>query len=269
VAGLISASVAVLPQESRAVSFTPVPSSFTGIQGVVDNAATPGGLLNQNNGTPTIGTNFTVIAQQAGSGLGGFAGYFVTDYLALGAVGTSTIGAGPTSTTNQITSSAASATFNLLASDFATGIDITFNYAFAGFSANSAVPQFTVTLNSASQGAISFALLPSRALLTPSSGLSPGTFNRAPSGIITSSISSIDFTNNVFTPDSNDFSLVFGLTEPTGSPGTNAAAGFNQFAVTNSVPFDFDPSAGIAILGAAYGLNKLRKNLKAKKDTIV
>lgn len=69
-----------------------------------------------------------------------------------------------------------------------------------------------------------------------------------------------------------NYTFEIAVLESTGTITTaNVGAGFDNITLssTASVPFDFNPSAGIAILGASYGLNKLRKNLKAKKDTIV
>ncbi len=39
--------------------------------------------------------------------------------------------------------------------------------------------------------------------------------------------------------------------------------------IVYSVPFDFEPSLGIGLLGLGFGLNKVRKNWKAKKNTEV
>ncbi|PZU95709.1 MAG: hypothetical protein DCE90_12325 [Pseudanabaena sp.] len=48
--------------------------------------------------------------------------------------------------------------------------------------------------------------------------------------------------------------------------------GVDRFGIDDivySVPFDFEPSLGLGLLGLGFGLNKLRKNLKAKKNTEV
>lgn len=52
------------------------------------------------------------------------------------------------------------------------------------------------------------------------------------------------------------------------SPGSAANFDFTTFQAS-AIPFDFEPSAGIAILGAGFGLNKLRKRVKANKETEV
>jgi len=62
------------------------------------------------------------------------------------------------------------------------------------------------------------------------------------------------------------YSLRVSLNEPgDGGGGDNQAAGFNQFTV-EAIPFDFEPSLGIGLLGLGFGLNKVRKNWKAKKS---
>lgn len=68
------------------------------------------------------------------------------------------------------------------------------------------------------------------------------------------------------TNGTGDYKLQITLAESNTS--FNAAAGFNEISI-QSVPFDFEPSAGTAILGAGFGLNKLRKRIKAKKKTAV
>jgi hypothetical protein len=61
-----------------------------------------------------------------------------------------------------------------------------------------------------------------------------------------------------FGPDINTITDT-GTITGTGTSGTLTA-------FISPVPFDFDPSAGVLLLGAGFGLNKLRKNLKAKKN---
>jgi hypothetical protein len=268
VAGLISASVAVLPQESRAVSFTPVPGDFTGSElTLVDNAASNLGLLNINSAA-VVGDLYTQAQQTAApSGIGGFGGFFQETYLSLGALGGQTIGG----SIRAINSTARSTNFALSAADIAAGIDLRFNYAVAGFAANGNVPLFKVTLRTATgfgggAGSLNFTFPTGITSVAPPTTNAFGVFrSQNGTGIVTTLSGG---SGDLFGFGASDYFLEFALDEPTSSDGTNAAAGFNQFRVT-AVPFDFDPSVGIAILGAGFGLNKLRKNLKAKKDTIV
>ena len=71
---------------------------------------------------------------------------------------------------------------------------------------------------------------------------------------------------NQFTAASGDSRITSVQITAVGTGGTDRF-GLDDFVY--SVPFDFEPSLGIGLLGLGFGLNKFRKNLKAKKHTKV
>ncbi len=220
-----------------AIYITLAPGSFITNSGTVDNAATSAGLLNT-----------TAVPN-------GFGGFFNSPngptFLAVGATGTGTISASPTGVNSRTTS-----TFNVSAADAAasTNIFANFIYAYQGAPTGSVINDFVINL------------------VNPSGSDKVTIFDAANGSAGYSSGTTV---SNLFVNSSGGFFNFYGagnygfeiaLTE-SGFGSVNTAAGFNQVLISSTpVPFDFDPSAGIAILGAGFGLNKLRKNLKAKKD---
>jgi hypothetical protein len=165
-----------------------------------------------------------------------------------GGSGVLAIGATPIASSQKRFNSDAASSFILSAADITAatlggGVEVSFRFAYQG------VPNAQNSFN----------VFVTDALFNPLA--EPG-FSRTALG---DGAASFVLAANLFTAG-DEYFVNINLAESNSSG--NVAAGFNTFTVA-AVPFDFDPSAGIAILGAAYGLNKLRKNLKAKKDTIV
>lgn len=84
-------------------------------------------------------------------------------------------------------------------------------------------------------------------------------------------------TQNLYSFNFSDFGAV-NLTTVSAIELRTSLVNVNQGVATNfnfqtleaaPIPFDFEPTSGLAILGAGFGLNKLRKTLKAKQETKV
>ena len=258
-AGIISASCVAFPSASHALFFSLTPSDFSVTAGAGSNNADPLQLLNTTTG-PAVGT---LVNSGLQANTGGFNGFFNSTYLSIGATSNQTIG----SSLRQVNSTATSTAFALDAAALANGLTIQFNYTFAGY-VGTQTPTFDVSL--VNTGLFLFQAFPGAngVTLSDTGTASAGKFNRDPnSGLVTTTIDAATLASLGATA-TGGYDITISLTEPAGSASTDAAAGFNAIRVADaaSIPFDFDPSAGVLLLGAGFGLNKLRKNLQAKKS---
>jgi hypothetical protein len=156
--------------------------------------------------------------------------------------------------------------FTISALDIATKpiLQVVFNYVFRGIGDAGSVtpPNFSVQLIKFTGVGDAFTLTGNLFSLaaTPTGGGFYQFDNRA-----VSQITQFDISGQT----AGNFGLRINVNEPNdGGGGDNQAAGFNQFTV-EAIPFDFEPSLGIGLLGLGFGLNKVRKNWKAKKKTEV
>jgi len=247
---------------SNAIGLTILsPSNFTldtsTPSGVFDPAASPIGNLD------TIFFDTTDRTQAAQALLGGFEDFFTTgNFLAVGGLGTQAIG----SSTRAINTRVNSIGFTLSTGDFTQDLLITFDFAFAGYLGRNAKSLFSVQLSDGSV-AVDF-IVPIELNNGVDNGagqpiLANGKFQSAFSTNATGIITAADLQAN-FTAG-NTFFVSINLNEDSSRPTSNTAAGFQNISV-ESIPFDFEPSLGIGLLGLGFGLNKVRKNWKAKKS---
>ncbi|MCA6589725.1 MAG: hypothetical protein IM531_12720 [Pseudanabaena sp. M090S1SP1A06QC] len=244
---------------SNAIGLTSIPiSSFSvTVAGNTSNAASSTGTLNTSSDSEALtGLNAT----------DSFNSFFSSDFISVGALGTDKISGSSQGTNSTIKMNAANA-FTLTSADLNQPLQITFNYIFRGTADPLLTPpNFLVQLiKFTGVGDNSTVARNFLNLTAPDTGT--GTY--ADNG----SYYAFEYEQEAFSTSVNTSGLTEGnygisisLTEPTGGVADNQAAGFNQFSV-QSIPFDFDPSLGIGLLGLGFGLNKLRKNLKAKKNT--
>ncbi|MFN9868839.1 MAG: hypothetical protein ACK568_17640 [Pseudanabaena sp.] len=258
IAGTISSLAAVLPQVSFAIGLTPINVSdftldTTTPSGVFDNAASPTGLLN----TTLFDTSDR---NQAGQdGFGGFNNFFITgNFLAVGGLGTQTIGSSSRGNNTRVNSQS----FTLSAGDLTQDLSIKFDYIFAGYIGRNAASNFNVQLSDGSI-VVDF-ITPITQTKTTQQTILNGKNQNVSERNVTGVILAADL-QAAFSGGGNLF-VSINVDEPSSSTTTNTVAGFQNISV-QSIPFDFDPSLGIGLLGLGFGLNKLRKNLKAKKNT--
>ena len=241
--------VSILSSTSAAYSLgltlIPTTSFNVSVSGSFDNNVASTSVLNTDIGLNTAG------------GVDSFNNFFTSNFLSVGALATDQIS---TSLAEQNSSVRTGILFNINAATIASTptLQTKFNFILRGTADDfQSVPQVLIQL---------------LRFTSPTTFVIAGTvINRSPAS--GSGLYQIDekgaFTSNITLTTAGDYGYRVTLTEPTGGSGSdNQAAGFNQFTA-ETIPFNFDPSAGIAILGAGFGLNKLRKNLKAKKETKV
>ena len=260
IAGTISSLAAVLPQVSFAIGLTPINVSdftldTTTSLGVFDKAASPTELLD----TTLFDTSDKDKAGQ--DGFGGFNNFFITgNFLAVGGLGTQTIGSSSRGNNTRVNSQS----FTLSAGDLTQDLSIKFDYIFAGYIGRNAASNFNVQL---SDGSTVVDFITPITLTNPTSNQPTnlnGKFQNVSERNVTGVILAADL-QAAFSGGGNLF-VSINVDEPSSSTTTNTVAGFQNISV-QSIPFDFDPSLGIGLLGLGFGLNKLRKNLKAKKNT--
>ena len=246
---------------SNAIGLTTIPvSNFTNLTaGSGATSIASGSTLNADGSLETtLGT------------VDSFGGFFTSDFVAVGAVGNQLISDSTRGVNSNLRTTFANG-FTLSSTDLSQPLRFSFNYAFVGVSdQNITPPNFLVQLIRFS--GVGENVSNTRTLLNLAAPVT-GTGTIANDGTDFYAFSykqnafSIDVSLPVaFTAGTYGFSI--SLTEPTGDPIGNQAAGFNDFTV-QSVPFDFNPSFGIGLLGLGFGLNKVRKNWKAKKNTEV
>lgn len=264
IAGAISSSAVVLPQVSLALGLTPLNvADFTldgsTPTGIIDVAASPIGTLDT--------TAFDAVdrTQAAQAGLGGFNNFFTTgDFLAVGGLGTQTIGSSTRGANTRVNSLG----FTLSAGDFTEDLLITFDFAFAGYIGRLATSQFNVQLFDGTN-TIDF-IAPVQ--LNNNAGqpsATNGRFRQTATTSVAGIIAAADL-QAVFSSTPGTYFVSINVDEPSSSTTTNTVAGFQNISIQSvPVPFDFEPSLGIGLLGLGFGLNKVRKNLKAKKNTEV
>jgi hypothetical protein len=266
-AGFISATCIVFPSASYSFSLSLAPTDFardvsTG-SGTVDTASAIGGALNNStleNGVTRIRANQT--------GNGGFGNFFTSGtFLSLGGTGTTTIGSSP-----KLNNTRANSIGFLIDQDtIDKGLQVTFSYIFAGYIGNGATSSFDVQLldtDSVGTSANSTNFITAVTLtntIQPTSG--SGTFLSSSGTGVTGIIDSATLLGAGYSAGSTLY-LSLNVNEPSSSNSTNTVAGFQQISVSTvvPVPFEFDPSAGLLLLGAGFGLNKFRKSLKSKKS---
>jgi hypothetical protein len=269
VLGTIVSSM-LLSEESKAIGLTPlVTTDFTTFSNIIDSAASIGSALNT--GVLETGTIRTTAAQATNGGFGNFftalntpsVGPSALTFLAVGGVGASSIG----SSFKQNNSAANSAIFTLTAADISLDLELKFDYIFAGYISNTVASRsgFLIELLDVVLGVpLPFitVILPNDPAVSPGSGR----FTNDSASNVSTVISSADLLAN-YGATGGDFFVRVTVNEP-GTAATNTVGGFQNFTV-ESIPFDFEPTAGIAILGVGFGLNKLRKTIKAKKDNVI
>lgn len=245
IAGSILSSSLLFSQASYSLSLTPL--STSSFNNVISNVSDPNAIA-----AGTLNTTTT----------DGFNGFFSDNFLAVGGIGTDTI-SGSFRANNSSAQLANASFFTLDAATIAEGsLSLRFNYIFKGIAdpLASAPPSFSLQLVSLATGS------PVRNFFS-FTATDPGLFT--PYAVNQSATGQIGTTDIAALP-TGDYVVRVNVNEPTGGGGTdNVVGGFNSFEVfsPSAIPFDFEPSAGIAILGAGFGLNKLRKNLKARKET--
>ncbi|MCA6597753.1 MAG: hypothetical protein IM539_15995 [Pseudanabaena sp. M046S1SP1A06QC] len=244
---------------SNAIGLTPIPISrfSVTVAGSTSNAASSTGTLN---------TSFDSEALTGLNATDSFNSFFSSDFISVGALGTDKISGSSQGTNSTIKMNAANA-FTLTSADLNQPLQITFNYIFRGTADPLLTPpNFLVQL-------IRFTGVGDNSTVAKNflnlTAPAPGTGTYANNG----SYYAFEYKQEAFSTSvdtsgltAGNYGISISLTEPTGGGADNQAAGFNQFSV-QSIPFDFDPSLGIGLLGLGFGLNKLRKNLKAKKNT--
>jgi len=260
IAGTILSSAVILPQVSLAIGLTNLdPGDFTldtgaTPSGVIDVASLSGGILN----TTALDTgNSRTAAGQ--SGFGGFGNFFGGNFLAIGGLGSETIG----DSTRGINTRANSAVFALTGAALALGLQVSFDYRFAGYIGAAGPSTFLVQLADGVGPLANRLTFTTIALNNQGVGFS-GLFNEASATAFTSTLTAAQLAP--FAP--GNFFVSINVDEPSSAGATNTVAGFRNITI-EAIPFDFEPSLGIGLLGLGFGLNKVRKNWKAKKNTEV
>lgn len=266
VTSLIFGSYLIFPQASYAIGVTVLNTSAFTLDtatpsGTFEASALSTGILNTT--AADTGAERTAAIQQGPPGLGGFGGFFTSTFLAVGGTSSQTIGASGKRNNTTVNS----AIFTLTGTDLTQDLKISLDYIFSGYIGNgvSAPSDFNVQLVDVALG-IQTDFFSPVSLNTLSSGATLGRWNTL-QGIGTTGVISGALLTANYTATTQTFYVALTVNEPSAIT-TNTVAGFQNVSI-ETIPFDFDPSAGIAILGAGFGLNKLRKNLKAKKETKV
>ncbi len=264
---LIFGSYLIFPQASHAIGLTVLNTSAFTLDagtptGTFDAGALNTGVLNTT--VADTGGLRNAATQQGPPGLGGFQGFFGSTFLAVGGTGTQTIGASGKRNNTTVNS----AIFTLTGADLTQDIQISLDYIFSGYigSGASAPSDFNVQLVDLASGTPTDFFSPV-SLSTLSGSGSLGRWNTSQGIGTTGVISGTDLTAT-YAATTQDFYVSLTVNEPSATNTTNTVAGFQNVSI-QTIPFNFEPSAAIAIMGAGFGLNKLRKNLKAKKETKV
>ena len=252
---------------SNAIGLTTVPlSSFTNISA--------GAAANNVSSTSTL--NFSTTANSFfPTEVDSFDGFFSTDFISVGAVGANNISSSSRGVNSTIRVASGSG-FALSTSDVLQPLRISFNYIYRGTGDTSTtVPNFLVQIFRFANPGVDESISPfsTRNVLTVSASLA-GLGTTISTNFGPGIFYAFDYRQTAASADvsltglsAGIYGISISLTEPTGglSGVDNQAAGFNQFTV-ESIPFDFEPSLGIGLLGLGFGLNKVRKNWKAKKS---
>lgn len=131
------------------------------------------------------------------------------------------------------------ASFAIDADDLYDGIAFSFNYAFRG-TTTSNLDSFVIGIAPTGEGPSSPNFVPFVAQVT----YGGGTFSNT-----------VDFTGLGLSPGQYDF--IISLTEAT--TAGNSAVGFDNFVLTDVVPFDFSPSLGLLLVGVVGGASYLKR----------
>lgn len=252
IAGTISSSALLMPGLSYGIGLTVLaPGNFTTIANQsspsVTGVATAGGTLN----TTALDTgNTRTVANQ----VGGFGGFFASDFVSVGGLTNTTIGG----SVRRQNSAAQSQTFTLGSASLAADLVLKFDFIFAGYIGPSASSNFVIQLADSLGNTENFA---STTLINsnPQPPANNGRF-QSTSGI--DQIGIISAANlALFAP--GNFTVQIVVDEPFSSTPTNTVAGFNNISI-QTVPYEFEAIGGIGLLGLFFGVKKVRKNLKAK-----
>ncbi len=247
IAGVVGVSILSSTSAAYSLGLTPIPTTSFNV---------PTGASSFDNNVAFTSVLNTDIGLNTAGGVDSFNNFFTANFLSIGASATDTISASPF---EQNSSVRTGILFNIDAATIAATptLQTKFNFILRGTADDfQSAPQVLIQL---------------LRFTSPTTPVIAGSvINRSPiigTGLYQIDERSIAFTSNITLTTPGDYGYRVTLTEPIGGSGDdNQAAGFNNFTA-ETIPFDFNPSAAIAILGAGFGLNKLRKNLKAKKET--
>jgi hypothetical protein len=131
------------------------------------------------------------------------------------------------------------ASFTVDADDLSQGLAFSFDYAFRGVT-TTGFDSFAIGIAPTGEGPSS----PDFVLFTGNSTYSSGTYSNT-----------VDFTDLGLSPGQYDFIVT--LTEATTTG--NSAVGFDNFVLTDVVPFDFSPSLGLLLVGVFGGASYLKR----------
>ena len=253
IAGTVSSALVAMPSVSYGIGFTVLaPENFTNIQG----NSSPSTTVGTGTAAGTLNSTALDFADKiAVDQIGGFGGFFSSNFISVGGLDNQTIGG----SIRQINSRARSQVINLNAVDLNVGVLLRFDYIFAGYIGSGASSNFVIQLTDVFNNSLDFT---SVTLDNSITGQPPG-FNgrfqrisgRNQTGVILGSALS------QFQP--GEFTVQIAVDEPTSSNPTNTVAGFNNISI-EAVPYEFEAAAGVLLFAGYFAGKRYLKNKKAK-----